>query len=184
MLAPGEAPSSGTPSNGCTATSRVQPWAINGCAAHLPARSSLQLKTPYRYRTTPLVMTPLKFLQRLAALVPHPRLHLIRFHGVLAPNTALRSQIVPGEADPVTDTAREPSEPPTASPRARMSWAQLLKRIFAIDLTTCLQYGGPLIILAAIEAPSRIIKILAHLGLPTRVPPRTPARLDAFLQTT
>ena len=34
-------------------------------------------------------------MQRLAALVPRPRLHLIRFHGVLAPNAKLRSQVVP-----------------------------------------------------------------------------------------
>ena len=33
-------------------------------------------------------------MERLAALVPRPRLHLIRFHGVLAPNAKLRSQIV------------------------------------------------------------------------------------------
>ena len=32
---------------------------------------------------------------RLAALVPRPRLHLIRFHGVLAPNAKLRPAIVP-----------------------------------------------------------------------------------------
>ncbi len=62
----------------------------------------LQLKTPYRDGTTHLVMTPLEFLQRLAALVPRPRLHLIRFHGVLAPNAALRSQIVPGDLDQAT----------------------------------------------------------------------------------
>ena len=43
----------------------------------------LQLKTPYRDGTTHLVMTPLKFLQRVASLVLRPRLHLIRFHGVL-----------------------------------------------------------------------------------------------------
>ena len=30
-------------------------------------------------------MAPLEFMQRLAALVPRPRL-VIRFHGVLAPN--------------------------------------------------------------------------------------------------
>jgi hypothetical protein len=36
-------------------------------------------------------MSPLEFMQRLAALVPCPRLHLIRFHGVLAPNAKLRS---------------------------------------------------------------------------------------------
>ena len=35
-------------------------------------------------------MSPLEFMQGLAALVPRPRLHLIRFHGVLAPNGSLR----------------------------------------------------------------------------------------------
>ena len=50
----------------------------------------LTLKTPYREGTTHIVMPPLEFIQRLAALVPRPRLHLIRFHGVLAPNARLR----------------------------------------------------------------------------------------------
>ena len=143
----------------------------------------LQLKTPYRDGTTHLVMTPLEFLQRLAALVPRPRLHLIRFHGVLAPNAALRAQIVPGEADPAPTTAADAGDPPAVSPRARMSWAQLLQRVFAIDLTTCPQCGGALTILAAIEDPAVISKILSHLGLPTRAPPTAPARLDAFFQT-
>jgi hypothetical protein len=43
-------------------------------------------------------MSPLEFMQRLAALVPRPRLHLIRFHGVLAPHAMLRAAIVPGAA--------------------------------------------------------------------------------------
>ena len=46
----------------------------------------LQLKSPWRDGTTHLRMTPLEFMQRLAALVPRARLHLTRFHGVLAPN--------------------------------------------------------------------------------------------------
>ena len=32
----------------------------------------------------------MEFMQRLAALVPRPRLHLIRFHGVLAPDISFR----------------------------------------------------------------------------------------------
>ncbi len=43
--------------------------------------------------------------------------------------------------------------------------------------------GGPFSILAAIEDPAVIAKILSHLGLPTRPPPRAPARFDAFMQT-
>ncbi len=42
----------------------------------------LQLKSPYQDGTTPTVMSPLEFMQRLAALVPRPRLNLIRFHGL------------------------------------------------------------------------------------------------------
>jgi hypothetical protein len=45
----------------------------------------LRLKTPYRDGTTHIVMSPLEFMQRLAALVPRPRLHLIRFHGTCTP---------------------------------------------------------------------------------------------------
>jgi len=43
--------------------------------------------------TTHIKMSPLEFMQRLAALVPRPRLHLIRFHGVLAPNAGLREAV-------------------------------------------------------------------------------------------
>ena len=51
----------------------------------------LQLKSPYRDGTSHIVMQPLEFMQRLAALVPRPRLHLIRFHRVLAPHAKLRA---------------------------------------------------------------------------------------------
>ena len=98
---------------------------------------------------------------------------------MLAPNATLRSQIVPGEATPKTDITNQDHDPPAAAPRARMSWAQLLKRVFAIDLTTCPQCGDPLSILSAIEDPAVIIKRLNHLGLPTSAPPKTPARLGA-----
>jgi hypothetical protein len=37
-----------------------------------------------------------ELLEKLAALVPPPRLNLVRYHGVLAPNAADRAQIVPG----------------------------------------------------------------------------------------
>jgi hypothetical protein len=50
----------------------------------------LKLKISLHDGTTDLVMTPLQFIQRLAAPVPRPRLHLIRFYGALAPNTTAR----------------------------------------------------------------------------------------------
>jgi hypothetical protein len=48
-------------------------------------------------------------------------------------------------------------------------------------LEHCPQCGGDLKIIAAIEAPAVIVKILTHLGLPARAPPRSPAwPMDLF----
>jgi putative transposase len=55
----------------------------------------LQLKSAYKDDTTHIVMAPLEFMQRLAALVPRPRLDLIRFHGVLAPNASCAVKSLP-----------------------------------------------------------------------------------------
>src|SRR4051812_37509739 len=93
----------------------------------------LQLKSPWRDGTTHIVMSPLEFLQRLAALVPRPRLHLIRFHGVLAPHANLRAEIVPSEPLNAHEAGDHHAQSPPASAPARMSWACLLKRVFDID---------------------------------------------------
>ncbi len=101
----------------------------------------LKLKSPYQDGTTHIVMSPLEFIQRLAALVLRPRLNLIRFHGILAPNAKYRSEIIPGEAadvDNATDQLNEISCPPSAT---RISWARLLKRVFDIDIDTVLIVG-------------------------------------------
>jgi len=104
-------------------------------------------------------------------------LHLIRFHAVLAPNAKLRREIIPSPLEPAT----EPSCDHAQGAPARMSWARLLKRVFDIDIEHCPNCGGALKIIAAIEDPPVIIKILSHLGLPTRAPPRAPARrVDLF----
>jgi hypothetical protein len=56
-----------------------------------------------------------------------------------------------------------------------MSWARLLKRVFDIDIEHCPPCGGTLKIIAAIEDPHVIVKILTHLSLSARAPPRSPA---------
>ena len=76
-------------------------------------------------------------MQRLAALVPRPRLHLIRFHGVLAPNAKLRALVVPDVPEEVTgESELAATESGCAhGRRARISWARLLKRVFSCDIT-------------------------------------------------
>ena len=107
----------------------------------------LQLKSAFKDGTTHVVTSPLEFMQRLAALVPRPRLPLIRFHGVLAPNAKLRSEIIPTPVEqatePLCDHAYAQGTP------ARLSWARLLKRVFDIDMEHCPNCGGSLKIIAA-----------------------------------
>ena len=135
----------------------------------------LRLKSPYRDGMTHIVMSAQEFTQRLAALVPRPKLHLIRFHGVLAPHAKLRAAVVPG-------TAEKPSQRACEHMReaARMSWARLLKRVFDIDIERC-ECGGQLKIIATIEEPAVISRILTHLGLPARAPPRSAARAPQLM---
>jgi hypothetical protein len=69
---------------------------------------------------------------------------------------------------------------PHFSACVRISWARLLKRVFDIDMDHSPHCGGKLKIIAAILKHSAIAKILNHLGLPTRAPPRSPAPTDSF----
>ena len=58
-------------------------------------RVRYQLKTPWRNGTTHVEWDPVDFIAKLAALVPPPRAHLTRFHGIFAPNSSLRAQLTP-----------------------------------------------------------------------------------------
>ena len=102
----------------------------------------LRLKTPWRNGTTHLVMSPLEFMQRLAALVTRPRRHLIRFHGVLAPSSTtsakLRALAVPQEVPQVPVSPTQAEQPAECEANCahhrpvRLSWAKLLRRVFEI----------------------------------------------------
>ncbi|WP_367180953.1 transposase [uncultured Piscinibacter sp.] len=141
-----------------------------------------KLKTPWRHGSTHLVMSPLGFMQRLAALVPRPRLHLLRFHGVLAPNATLRAMVVPQEPEPPAQASQPVQcEAKCAHHRPlRLSRAKLLKRVFEIDMAHCPNCGGGFKIMAALLERPVIERILTHLGLQARALPRSPARVQAL----
>lgn len=141
------------------------------------------LKTPYRDGTTHFIFEPLDFIARLAALVPPPRLNLTRFHGVFAPNSPYRARITPARRGRGGKPRRpQPLEDRTpAEQRSAMRWAKRLKRVFRIDVETCPKCGGTVQIIASIEDPPVIERILNHLAkndLPglwpdSRAPPGT-----------
>jgi Putative transposase len=172
-------------------------------------------RRPFRDGSTHVVLDPMSFLSRLAALVPPPRMHLVTYHGVLAPSARRREEIVPvtlpgrkgrkqetgeaailpgPEAGPGSVAALvRPGAPKLESAgsrereweeegsepfrwRRRYSWAELMKRVFLVEVLTCPECGGSRRLLAFILKPSAIERILSHLGLPTELPKVHPAR--------
>ncbi len=70
-----------------------------------------KLKNPYSDGTSHLMFTGVEFIEKLAALVPQPRIHLTRFHGCLAPHAKIRSQIVPKKEEKESEPCTEASTP-------------------------------------------------------------------------
>ena len=124
-----------------------------------------ELKTPWRNGTTHVIFEPLDFISRLVALIPKPRINLTRFHGVFAPNSRYRAMVTPAKRGrgKKTKAANDKQDQTPAERHAAMTWAQRLKRVFDIDIKTCSECGSDVRIIACIEDPVVISKILTYL---------------------
>jgi hypothetical protein len=132
---------------------------------------------PWSDGTTGIRLSPVELLEKLAALVPLPRVHLVRYGGCLASHSHLRGAIIP------TPRQQGIDEEATDTGSPRWTWARLLKRVFALDMARCPWcQRGALRIIAAITHGEVIRKILRHLKLAVDPPPIAPARVrqEAF----
>jgi hypothetical protein len=134
---------------------------------------TLKLKKPFNDGTTHIVFTPLEFVEKLSALVPKPRVHLIRYAGAFARHAKIRPDVlVKARMGDGTDgdNSQEKLElkPPTENSR---HWARLLRKVFNIDVDSCHNCGGKNVkIIAAVMEKKVIVKILNHVGIPPRHP--------------
>ena len=139
-------------------------------------------------------LSPFEFLDRLADLVPPPRKHRHRYHGVFAPNHRLRKAVTSlaignvgrgreavtgGHAAGGRATAgccdANPNQKPRSHDTSRIAWAKLMARVgeeFPLACPTC---GGDIRLIAFITDPGPIRKILTHLGELLEPPPVSPA---------
>ena len=69
-----------------------------------------------------LHLSPTQFLDRIAALIPPPRSHLVRYHGVFAPHSKHCERIVPSPPPLPLITPAAPSVPPLSTHAA--AWFQ------------------------------------------------------------
>jgi hypothetical protein len=139
-----------------------------------------------------LHLTPLELIDRIAALVPPPRTHRLRYFGVLAPNSLLRAAVVamavaaPAHAPPAA--AAQVGEvvpgnavllmPESLAPKrpAHYLWAVLIARIYEVFPLLCPICGGQMRIIAFITHSADIRRILNHIGVVSEPPHISPAR--------
>jgi hypothetical protein len=127
---------------------------------------------PWSDGTTGIKLSPLELLEKLAAFVPVPRSHLVRYAGCLAPHSKLRAAILPTPRQQGVDGDASKTGTPS------WDWARLLGRVFDVAMATCpFCHRGSLRIVAAITQESVITRILRHLQLASVPPPIAPARL-------
>jgi hypothetical protein len=74
------------------------PLAVDRLEAVGDGRLAYRLKTRWRDGTTHVLMERYELLERLAPLIPPPRAHQVRYHGVLAPCASGRDHVVPSPA--------------------------------------------------------------------------------------
>jgi hypothetical protein len=145
-----------------------------------------RLRRPRRDGSTHMILQPLEFVGKLAALVAPPRSHLVRYHGVLAPRSRLRSLIVPGRGESSLRDRKECEAgdaeglPVPARRRRRRrprsDWATLLMRSLELDALACPKCGGRMRLIACIVKRSVVRAILRSLGEPEEAEGPDPAR--------
>jgi hypothetical protein len=130
-------------------------------------RVGYELRHPLGDGTTTLFFEPLELLAKLAALVPYAREHMVHYLGVFAPHAALRANVVPSPP---------PAHRLPGWRRRRLDWADLLRRVWAVEVMICALCGGQRRIIATIHEGPVARRILRHLGLDEFAPPRARAR--------
>jgi len=155
------------------------------------------LQEPDLAGRTALRLSALEFLDRLPKILPPPRIHRHRYHGVFAPNALLRSLVtararednalaaqLPGPALslPAAPTPSLPKpeaaplQPPNTAPLRPSRWAAHLARISETFPLICPACQTPLTFIAFLTDPEPITQILAHIGEPTWPPLLHPSR--------
>jgi hypothetical protein len=137
------------------------------------------LKKAYADGTVAVDMDPLSLLWRLATSVPPPRLHTVRYAGVLAAASPWRSRIAPkpppeAEAAGASGATGEPQTSKRAG--GYRPWAELRARTFGVDVLACPKCQGRMKLLAMVKDPASIARYLAAVGEATEVPRRSENR--------
>lgn len=136
-----------------------------------------KLKNPWRNGATHVSFSGLDFIARLVALIPPPRMNMIRYHGVFAPNFKNRNKIVPKKESSTHKNNKEPQAENVINKKIeveRLRWAEMLKKTFEIDVSICPKCNGRLEQIAVIKNIKVAAAILKSLNQCTQFKPKSP----------
>ena len=132
------------------------------------------MKRRFADGTQAILLSPSELIEKLCAMVPPPRAHQILYTGVFSSHSRWRNLVV---LDP---KARKGFNPETVDKKKAKNhrWAQLLMRIFRIDVGTCPKCGTDMEIRGAVQNPDSIRRYMRCIGLSEHPPPIAPARYN------
>ena len=134
----------------------------------------LKLKTSWSDGTSHLLFTPEEFLEKLAALIPPPKSHLVRWSGVFASNSPYRRKIVlKPDAKKGFQFKTECGDEKSIK---NYSWSKMLAKVFKIDVTKCDHCQGYMAAVASVMEHGEVARYLTHVGIDPSPPARAPPR--------
>ena len=151
-------------------------------------RVRLAMKRVWSDGTSAIELSPLEFVEKLAAIVPPFRANQLLYAGVLAGNAAWRAEVVPKV--PSSDEAKQEARAALRLVKrdgkrgrdklpddAPLGWAELLKRVFGVDGWECPDCGKRMRLRTVVEASPAALTITKSL-LRSTGPPRPPSGGD------
>ena len=106
------------------------------------------------------MFSALDWLAALTAHIPNAGEHLVRYYGWYRNVSRGKRRKASGESEGVVGEASDVS--PSTAKRA---WARLIKQVYEVDPLVCPRCSGAMRIIAFIEQPEVIEKILTHLKM-------------------
>jgi hypothetical protein len=145
---------------------------------HGDGRVRLRFKAAWKDGTDAILLDPLDFISRLCALVPPPRFHTLRYHGVLSAHATARREVVPNRTpasgEQLALFTRDDAGA-LAPPRpSRHPWSWLLRRVFAVDVRSCPDCGGSMLLVTIAKTPDEVARVLDGRVARARSPPPVP----------
>ena len=120
------------------------------------------------------------FLAELTTHIAQPYEKLTNYHGYYSNRSRGKRKKEQKTSQPAESTSETQSE--KAPPASRKSWARLIKKVYEVDPLVCPKCSAPLKLIAVIEDPDVIYRILKHCHLldPEQEPRPPPTELSSI----